>query len=95
MKLLINIDEKTYNEIIDDVINTPRNLSHYERIIANGTPLYKIRAEIESQIHTEYIPYTGGYESRTLQADSVLEIIDKYKGESEEEKHEPISESAK
>lgn len=55
-----------------------------EDCVSRQAVLDKIRAEIKSQIHTEYIPYTGGYESRTLQADSVLKIIDKYKEESED-----------
>ena len=41
MKLVIDIDEKTYNEIMDDAKNTQRNLSHYEWIIARGAPLPK------------------------------------------------------
>ena len=49
MKLIIDISEETYKDIVDDAEHSPRNLSHYERIIARGTPLNKIRAEIEKQ----------------------------------------------
>ena len=38
MKLVIEISEKDYNDIMTDL---PRNLNHYERLIANGTPLPK------------------------------------------------------
>lgn len=41
MKLVIDISDETYYAIMDDAENTPRNLSYYERIIANGTPLPK------------------------------------------------------
>ena len=51
MKLVIDIDEKTYNEIMDDAKNTPRNLSHYERIIANGTPLPKGHGRLIDKDH--------------------------------------------
>lgn len=37
MKIMIDISEKTYNEIMDDAKNTPRNLNYYERIIADGS----------------------------------------------------------
>ena len=43
--------------------------------------LNEIRIEIESQIHEEYMPCTGGYVNRTIQADVVLKIIDKYRKE--------------
>ena len=39
MKIMIDISEKTYNEIMDDAKNTPRNLNYYERIIADGNPI--------------------------------------------------------
>ena len=51
MKLVIDIDEKTYNEIMDDAKNTPRNLSHYERIISNGTPLPKGHGRLKDVDH--------------------------------------------
>lgn len=38
MKLIIEISEKDYNDIMTD---SPRNLNHYERLILNGTPLPK------------------------------------------------------
>ena len=41
MKLVIDISDETYKEIIDDAEHSPRNLSHYEWVIARGTPLPK------------------------------------------------------
>lgn len=79
MKLVIEIDEKTYNEIMDDAKNTPRNLSHYERIIAKGTPLDKIRADIE-QIADEEQKHD---EKWAIGLRYAIKIIDKYKAESE------------
>ena len=80
MKLVIDIDEKTYNEIMDDAKNTPRKLSHYERIIAKGTPLDEIRAEIAEYKDDKII-----HAERNEMIDITLDIIDKYKGESEDQ----------
>lgn len=41
------------------------------------------REEIESNVDYDYIPYTGGYTTRTLKADDVLEILDNLIAESE------------
>lgn len=83
MQIVIDISDETYNEIMDDAKNAPRNLSHYERIIANGTQLDKIRAEIEQQykwlINTRYTIRDVG-----IAFNNIFWIIDKYKGESEE-----------
>ena len=38
MKIVIDIPEKDYTDIITD---SPRNLNHYERLIVNGTLLPK------------------------------------------------------
>lgn len=36
MKVLIEVDDKDYADIMSD---SERNLNHYERLIKNGTPL--------------------------------------------------------
>ena len=74
MKLVIDIDEKTYNEIMDDAKNTPRNLSHYERIIAKGAPLPKG--------HGRLIDADDLLDNTCL--DGIPTIIEADKGESEE-----------
>lgn len=51
MELVIDIDEKTYKDIMDDAKNTPRNLSHYERIISKGNPI-----ALESTSQFDVIP---------------------------------------
>lgn len=47
--------------------------------------LTKIKTEIVTEIEEEYIPYTGRYTKRTLNANKVINIIDeaisKLKGE--------------
>lgn len=82
MKLVIDISDETYYAIMDDAKNTPRNLSHYERIISNGTPLEEvlgeIKGKIQEEIKREYIPYTGGYLKYTIDPKKVLEIIDSH-----------------
>ncbi len=78
MQIVIDISDETYNEIMDDAKNTPRNLSHYERIIANSTPLDKIRERIELE-KLGYPPSAGYYKAIM----KCLQIIDKYKGERE------------
>ena len=52
-----------------------------EHIFKEDNSLDAMRKEIESIINEEYIPCTGGYVSRTLSADAVLKIIDKYRKE--------------
>ena len=51
---MIDIDEEAYNEIMDDAKNTPRNLSHYERIIAKGNPI-AFGDEIHNELEKAYI----------------------------------------
>lgn len=81
MKLVIDIDEKTYNEIMDDAKNTPRNLSHYERIISNGTPLPKGHGRLKDVDH--YIKMQWEHPDYSLMDDEPT-IIEADKGESED-----------
>lgn len=76
MKLIIEIPEKTYHMI---------NAGFYDYgdmnvIIQNGTPLDKIRVEIEALPKTyPFINHIDTY----VKEDDVKKIIDKYKAESE------------
>jgi hypothetical protein len=72
MKLIIDID--------DELVETARFAVHldmgsdYVKSIANGTPLDKLRAEIEEQIVPRSV-YTD------KQKKQILAIIDKYRNE--------------
>lgn len=41
MQIVIDIDDKEYEEIIDNKLNKSWDMTHYERVIANGIPLPK------------------------------------------------------
>lgn len=41
MQIIIDIPDKEYKEIIDNKLNKSWDMTHYERVIANGTPLPK------------------------------------------------------
>ncbi len=41
MKIVIDVPNSVYSDIMDDSKNNPRKLDYYERIIANGTSLPK------------------------------------------------------
>ena len=87
MKLIIDIPEEMYAQIInEDGIDT--TLIPYKDIIKNGTPLDKIRAEIEEldgkYVIGDYATY-GEHSPKYVKLMEVLQIIDKYKAESEGE----------
>ena len=42
MNLMIEISDETYKDIMYDAKNAPRNLNHYERLIARGIPIINI-----------------------------------------------------
>ena len=64
MKIIIDINADDYNEITTDAKNTPRNLTYYERRIAEGTPLCEITTRIENEIKkgndAEYSEFRAG-----------------------------------
>ena len=94
MKLVIDIDEKDYRMIQDRVINDEAwglNLSDIDIAISEGKPLDsvldEIRAEIEEYMSTiDYAISEDELKIKGLKEAYVdcLEIIDKYKAESEE-----------
>ena len=80
MKLIIDISEELYHDI---KIGNSKSYSYITRnivmcAIKNGTPLKKLRAEIEQITDTMGVSYNQ-YVSKI----DVLKIIDKYKSESE------------
>lgn len=83
IELVIKIPEEIYkaSQIIDvkyeDVIQIPLE------VIAKGIPLDKIRAEIEELKPNN--PNFKGYFEQNVALNKVLEVIDKYMGESEKE----------
>ena len=82
MQILIDIDEDTYNDIKKGKIYSSFRDVPLESVnaIANGTPLDDLRAEI-SKLQT----YKCFEDTEKLVAlDEVLQIIDKYKAESED-----------
>ena len=75
MKLIIDIDEETYNDIQSrDWKNGV--FSEEWKAIHNGIPLDKIRAEIEQITDTMGVSY-----NQYLSKIDVLQIIDKYRNE--------------
>lgn len=82
MKLVIDIPEEVYKDIQShDWKNGERWYSEEWKAIHNGTPLDKIRAEIE-QTAKDYDKFADYRRVRGLWI--ALDIIDKYKAESEE-----------
>lgn len=86
MKLIIDIDEKLYKDI--QTIGIPiGKIAYVLKAIKSGTPLddvlNKIRAEIEQITDTMGVSYNQ-YVSKI----DVLQIIDKYKAESEDGNNE-------
>ena len=81
MQIVIDIDEKQYNIIKNDLYKTfPTEMKKWGlEAIRNGIPLDKIRAEIEQITDTMGVSYNQ-YVSKI----DVLQIIDKYKAESED-----------
>ena len=76
--LVIKIPEDEYN-IIKNSEKSNRPMVWVEHLIANGTPLEKIRERVELE-KLGYPPSAGYYKAIM----KVLQIIDKYKAESEE-----------
>lgn len=82
MKLVIEIDEKTFNEIMYDAEYTPMNLTHYERIIARGTPLPKGHERLidvnvlktafpcDESVKTEWVRAMIAYTPTIIEADN-------------------------
>jgi hypothetical protein len=94
IKLVVTIPEEdylTFSKLSEK--EKTNDLSYYERVIANGTPLKRELDKIRSEIvELTKCPYGteclgAGCPSNTdcmLCGDHVLEIIDKYNAESED-----------
>ena len=76
MQIVIDISEDDYRKVQDG----RASVSIMRKAIRNGTPLNKIRAEIE-QTAKDYDKFADYRRVRGLWI--ALDIIDKYKGESE------------
>ena len=70
MKLIIEISEEDYAETMYRKQHTPTEMDWADRVIANGTPLDGVKAEIQNI----YVGYRQGYE---IMAD-VLAVFDKH-----------------
>lgn len=68
MKLIIDISEEDYAETMYRKQHTPRDMDWADKIIANGTPLDDVKAEIREQ-QKEYQEWGWAY-------DDALEILD-------------------
>jgi len=92
MKLVIDIDENIFTRLFDngseDYGIRNDDIFDMARAIRLGTPLDKIRAEIEKAVWEDVIVNLDGTDEiriPILSPDDVFEIIDKYKAESEDD----------
>lgn len=88
MYIVIDIPELLYKQITGKDMNIPyveTNILPYKEIIKKGIPLDKIRAEFINRYPKNYMgePELGGA-SCVFSLNEVLDVIDKYKAESEE-----------
>ena len=85
MKLIIDIDDKTYADIKKGIIySSVRDVPQESVVaIANGTPLDDIKAEIQNITPKATIRYgkTNIDSALMIPLDKVLEILDKHIGE--------------
>lgn len=87
MKLIIDIDDKTYKDVKQfyDNISEYECIGEYELAIAEGTPLSKFLEELERKILMEV---DGGTDDMYIRytdiCNRVSNSIDEYKAESED-----------
>ena len=82
MHIVIDISENDYRKVQDG----RASVSMMRKAIRNGTPLDKIRAEIEKAIWEDVVVSLDGTDETRisrLDPDDVFKIIDKYIAESE------------
>ena len=79
IELVVRIPEEMYAQIIDEK-GIDAMLIPYKDIIKNGTPLDKIRAEIE-ELKIEDNSHNICFKVHNDVVEIVLRIIDKYKAE--------------
>lgn len=83
MQIVIKISEDDYRKVQEG----RASVSMMRKAIRNGTPLDKIRAEIEKAVWEDVVVSLDGTDEvriTRLDPDDVFDIIDKYKAESEE-----------
>lgn len=77
MKLIIDIPEAVKHKVYAYGLSlSPSDKEQLIKAIINGIPLDKIRAEIEQMNNIDYV--------EPVTVDEVLQIIDKYRAESED-----------
>jgi len=75
MQLVVEISEDTFFDL-----KKKQNRTEVDNAVLNGTPLDKIRAEI---MKLQTYKMFGGEDTVYVEHEDVLQIIDKYKAESE------------
>ena len=90
MQIVIDIDEKDYNDIMFDVETSPRLLNRYEWLIAHGIPVREADGERMPEEHKEIIAnlIMNDYDIRPSQARLITKkcvaVIEQIVVESEE-----------
>ena len=85
VKLIVDIPESLIQELKDGCFGVKHSIYELEKCILNGTPLDKIKAEIQENIdYNKKMNYLGIVSGLLLALDIIDYIIDKYKTESEE-----------
>lgn len=69
MKVLIEIDDKDYADIMSD---SERNLNHYERLIKRGVPLPKGHGDLVDRNDLKYEKYNS-YAYAIANAPTIIE----------------------
>ena len=91
--IVIGLLDEHYDKIVDSATHNAMYLDLYllmQRAITDGTPLDKIRAEIEQLTSRYSISKERGsmgqieWSDRLIKESDVLQVTDKYKAESEE-----------
>ena len=75
MRLVVEISEDTFFDL-----KKKQNRTEVDNAVLNGTPLDKIRAEI---MKLQTYKMFGGEDTVYVEHEDVLQIIDRYKAESE------------
>jgi len=84
MKLLIEISEEAYKLLQTDGVDW-LGAEHILNAVANGKPLDDVLNEIKAEIETDTEKWWYGVNDDCfIKLSDVLEIIDKYKAESED-----------
>ena len=69
MKVVIDIDEKDYNDIMFDVETSPRLLNRYEWLIAHGTPVREASDDCKNKAYYRQCNKCGAIVKSPLQID--------------------------